>query len=65
MNEPESARCPLCGGEFPAREACAPGCPLGSRCNTLCCPHCGYRFVDERRSAFARVVARLLPRRGA
>lgn len=44
---PEAYLCPLCHREFPAAEMeCHPGCPLAGRCRVICCPHCGYEFVD-------------------
>lgn len=41
-------KCPLCSYEFAnsAASACA-ACPMGGSCNTVCCPHCGYRFVTS------------------
>ncbi len=44
-------KCPLCGSEFSreeAGEACQ-HCPLKS-CNLVCCPQCGYQFVDEKQA---------------
>ena len=55
-------RCRLCGHEFDAAGlACHTGCPLGSRCNLICCPNCGYQVVDESRSWVVGVVQRLWP----
>jgi hypothetical protein len=59
----QEVRCPLCGGMFPGREACASGCPLSGSCRTLCCPHCHYRFVED--SVLARFVGRLVSWRKA
>jgi len=43
-----TATCPLCGQEFRLDAmGCHDGCPLARRCAVLCCPHCGYEFVDE------------------
>lgn len=41
-------KCPLCGGEVSAdRSRCAGGCPMAKNCRILCCPHCGYGFVED------------------
>ena len=53
--------CPLCGTSFPPEAACAVGCPLAGHCETLCCPNCHYRFVEE--STLTRWLARLFARR--
>ncbi len=39
-------RCPLCGGRFAEEEHCSI-CPMTSYCHTLCCPNCGYSFVER------------------
>ena len=40
--------CPLCGGEYTHAEmACHSGCPFNQGCNILCCPHCGYEYVEK------------------
>ena len=39
-------RCPLCGGTF-AEEGHCRSCPLTAHCRTLCCPNCGYSFVES------------------
>ncbi len=41
--------CALCGMEFSETEAKRPcqGCPLGSSCNLICCPNCGYQTPEE------------------
>ena len=57
-------RCPLCQTEFDeTRQTCQAGCPLASLqgCQLVCCPHCGYQMVDERRSGVARLLRRLWP----
>ena len=52
--------CPLCSHEFnTTASACHPGCPLGSHCNLICCPNCGYQMVDESKSRFANFLRRL------
>lgn len=54
--------CRLCGYEFDATAmACHTGCPMGSRCNLICCPNCGYQVVDESKSRFANFLRRLWP----
>jgi len=55
--------CPLCGSTFDeSRQDCESMCPLGkiSHCNLVCCPHCGYEMVDERKSGVARLLRRVL-----
>jgi len=61
----EPVTCPLCGTRFDRSAGCTSACPMSSHCITLCCPDCGYRFVDEHRSMLARFIERLLPRRSA
>ncbi|MCS6903452.1 MAG: ferrous iron transport protein A [Candidatus Bipolaricaulota bacterium] len=42
-------KCALCGFEFAeadARRPCA-SCPLGAKCNLICCPNCGYQAPQE------------------
>jgi Fe2+ transport system protein FeoA len=34
---------------------------MGSRCNLICCPNCGYQVVDESKSRFANLLHRLWP----
>lgn len=56
--------CPLCSYTFtPSGLACHSHCPLGSRCNLICCPHCGYQLIDESRSRTAGWLRRVLPAR--
>jgi hypothetical protein len=41
--------CPLCRQSFASEDMnCHDNCFLGRRCGVLCCPHCGYEFVDTR-----------------
>ena len=51
MSSTETGRirkCPLCGGTIPAdRSRCGGGCPMAMNCRILCCPHCGYGFVED------------------
>ncbi|MCX8104105.1 MAG: ferrous iron transport protein A, partial [Candidatus Bipolaricaulota bacterium] len=42
-------KCALCGFEFAeadARRPCA-SCPLGTQCDLVCCPNCGYQTPGE------------------
>jgi hypothetical protein len=60
-------RCPLCGYRFSADSLnCHAGCPLSAKCRVLCCPGCGYEFIDtaptERRLAAIRSFFRRLLR---
>lgn len=46
--EPRLRACPLCGERFdPDGSSCPSGCPLAGRCKVICCPNCGYEFVEE------------------
>ena len=61
--EPETGvdhRCPLCGGTF-AEEAHCSVCPMSRHCQILCCPHCGYSFVETSTvvTLFRRALRRL------
>jgi len=50
--------CPLCRKPFETESmGCQRGCPLVRHCGALCCPHCGYEFVDTTKTEarFARV----------
>jgi len=41
-------RCPMCGCDFDESEhAGCTACPLNRHCRVLCCPRCGYEFVEE------------------
>ena len=60
---PPVVSCPLCGGRFPGRASCPSGCPMARSCRTLCCPHCGYRFVQD--SAVVDLVRRVFRRRAS
>jgi Fe2+ transport system protein FeoA len=37
---------------------------MGSHCNLICCPNCGYQVVDESRSSIANFLRRLWPSAG-
>lgn len=55
-------RCRLCGFEFEATTmACHAECPMGSHCNLICCPNCGYQVVDESKSFLARLLHHFWP----
>ncbi|HET9480648.1 MAG TPA: hypothetical protein VFP98_02740 [Candidatus Polarisedimenticolia bacterium] len=51
------AICPLCGASVGSGAADCAACPLAHGCSTLCCPRCGYRFVE--RSATLEFLARV------
>ena len=59
-----SHRCPLCGGTFAEEPHCSV-CPMSRRCMILCCPNCGYSFVESSTvvNLFRRAL-RFLGRRG-
>lgn len=44
-------KCALCGFEFSEADAKRPcaSCPLGSNCDLICCPNCGYQAFKEPR----------------
>jgi ferrous iron transport protein A len=57
-------RCALCGFEFDEQAMlCHSQCPLADGCAILCCPNCGYQFVDESKSSLAGWLRGLLARR--
>lgn len=39
--------CPLCGLHFAEGAVHCGGCPLNASCGTICCPRCGYEYVDR------------------
>ncbi|MBN1412887.1 MAG: hypothetical protein JW969_18750 [Spirochaetales bacterium] len=43
----EKIACPLCGFRYEKDSARCAGCPMGQSCTVICCPHCGYKTVDE------------------
>ena len=58
-------QCQLCGYEFnPTGMVCHAECPLGSHCNLVCCPNCGYQVVDESKSTLANLLRRVWPSLG-
>jgi len=57
--------CQLCGYEFEATNmACHTECPMGSHCNLICCPNCGYQVVNESKSFLVQLLHRLWPSSG-
>ncbi len=53
--------CPLCGYDFDETDhACQAKCPMAAvqGCSLVCCPHCGYQMVDERKSGLAQLLRR-------
>ena len=55
-------RCQLCSYEFDSTGmACHTECPMGSHCNLICCPNCGYQVVDQSKSSFAKLFRRWWP----
>ena len=38
--------CPLCQHRFEGRSACH-GCGMVAGCQLICCPQCGYEFVES------------------
>ena len=58
-------QCRLCGSQFDtAGLACHTKCPMGSHCNLICCPNCGYQMVDESKSWLARLLRQWWPSAG-
>ena len=39
--------CPMCGAAVGAGAEACESCPISSGCEVLCCPRCGYRFVER------------------
>lgn len=60
MEPAEVIKCMLCGLKFDPTDAGAcSSCPIKSDCKVICCPNCGYRFVDEDTSRAARFLKKL------
>jgi hypothetical protein len=56
--------CPMCGLDFdPDDNTRCGGCFLKKKCETICCPRCGYETVVE--SSLIRIAKRLFCRRAA
>lgn len=54
--------CSLCGFKFdPADNTHCAGCVLKSKCETVCCPRCGYETVIE--SSLTRFAKKIFSRR--
>jgi hypothetical protein len=54
--------CPLCGHHYDeSGMTCGTTCPMAALqgCHLLCCPHCGYQMVDERKSGLAQLIRRV------
>jgi uncharacterized C2H2 Zn-finger protein len=50
-NPPREIRCPFCGKEFTEKEeGCKGKCGVMGNCGLICCPRCGYSFVEESRT---------------
>ncbi len=48
--------CPLCGLKFRQGVEHCVACPARSACEVVCCPRCGYQFVE--RSALIEWIER-------
>jgi len=60
-NSARPVHCSMCGLDFePGNSGCGHGCPLGTHCNLVRCPGCGYEFPGESQSLswFGRVFGR-------
>ena len=40
-------RCPLCGSEVDPMEEMCKSCPMGKKCEKVCCPNCKYEFIPQ------------------
>ena len=54
--------CPLCGFKFEksAIVKCA-SCPVNCGKGTLCCPHCGYKYIEK--SSTLELLKKIIKRR--
>ena len=42
------AVCPVCGYRFdPVSNKACVGCPVGTKCDMVCCPNCHYGWVES------------------
>ena len=58
---PDLRTCPLCGGPVSTDgDSCPSGCPMAKKCKMICCPNCGYEFVED--SAIVSGLGRLWKR---
>ena len=59
--------CPLCQHRFEQAEAGCSRCPLSTNCHVICCPNCGYQFVEHSSIVefFRRLTARWRRREGS
>lgn len=56
-------RCGLCGQRFDAAGlACHASCPLGARCDLICCPRCGFQVVDATKTRLGGWLSRAFGR---
>jgi NMD protein affecting ribosome stability and mRNA decay len=61
--------CPLCGARVSEDGSVCEGCPVAMvthaprHCGVLCCPRCGYQFVE--RSSWLESLGRLWRRKDA
>ena len=62
MPEPQAfmVTCPLCGQRFSRDCKSCADCLMGGSCDRLCCPSCGYSFVDGESSAVVGWLKKLL-----
>jgi len=49
-------KCPLCGYRFDSafNKACS-GCPVGAKCEKVCCPNCHYGWIES--TSFTRTIS--------
>jgi hypothetical protein len=62
---PRAWDCPMCGARVSQDQTACGGCPMsrfGHDCTVLCCPRCGYQFVE--RSGWLESLSRLWRRKG-
>ncbi len=53
--------CSMCGYRFdPQAHLACQSCPLNSGCQVVCCPSCGFQWVDPGGSTLVRLASRLL-----
>jgi len=56
-------QCPLCGFLFDESDMhCQAGCAFNRHCTILCCPNCGYQFVDVSKSSLAAKLKQAMQR---
>jgi len=53
--------CSMCGYRFdPQAHLACQSCPVNQGCQVVCCPSCGYQWVDPESSAIVRFARRWL-----